>query len=220
MGIKENVEKILKKIPPDVLIVAATKTRTVEEINQAIEAGIKIIGENYVQEAKEKNKIIGKKVNWHMIGHLQKNKVKKAIEIFDLIQTLDNFQIAEEIDKYAKKKNIIFPVLVEINSASEPQKKGILPEKFVEFVERISIFENIKILGVMTMGPVVKNPEDIRQYFKLTRNLFEKLNATNLLNLEVKYLSMGMSDTWEIAIQEGANIVRIGTAIFGPRRGG
>jgi pyridoxal phosphate enzyme (YggS family) len=220
MGIKEKVEKILKEIPDGVILIAATKGRSIEEINEAIEAGIKIIGENYVQEAEKKFEAIGKKVKWHMIGHLQTNKVKKAIEIFDMIETVDSEKIAREIDKEAKKRNIIFPVLIEINSSREKQKSGVLPEDAEKLIYEISKYENIKIEGLMTMGPFVENPEDIRPYFRLTKELFEKFKNLNLPNFEMKYLSMGMSDTWKIAIEEGANIIRIGTAIFGPRRGG
>ena len=220
MGIREKIEKILREIPDGVILIAATKGRTSEEINEAIEAGIEIIGENYVQEAEKKFKIIGRKVKWHMIGHLQTNKVKKAIEIFDMIETVDSEKLAREIDKEAKKRNIVFPVLIEINSGREKQKSGVFPEDAEKLIYEISNYENIKIEGLMTMGPFVKNPEDIRPYFRLTKELFEKFKDLNLPNVEMKYLSMGMSDTWKIAIEEGANIIRIGTAIFGPRRGG
>jgi len=218
MGIKEKVEWILKELPDGVILIAATKGRSIEEINEAIEAGIKIIGENYVQEAEKKFEAIGKKVKWHMIGHLQTNKVKKAIEIFDMIETVDSEKIAKEIDKEAKKRNIIFPVLIEINSGREKHKSGVLPEDAEKLIYEISKYENIKIEGFMTMGPFVENPEDIRPYFRITKELFEKFKNLNLPNFEMKYLSMGMSDTWRIAIEEGANIIRIGTAIFGPRR--
>ena len=218
MGIKEKVEWILKELPDGVILIAATKGRSIEEINEAIEAGIKIIGENYVQEAEKKFEAIGKKVKWHMIGHLQTNKVKKAIEIFDMIETVDSEKIAREIDKEAKKRNIIFPILIEINSSREKQKSGVLPEDAEKLIYEISKYENIKIEGLMTMGPFVENPEDIRPYFRITKELFEKFKNLNLPNFEMKYLSMGMSDTWRIAIEEGANIIRIGAAIFGPRR--
>ena len=217
MNIEKKVKEILKELPVGVELVAATKTRSIEEINQAIKAGVKIIGENYVQEAEEKFRVIGKKVKWHMIGHLQKNKVKKALEIFDMIETVDTVKLAREIDKISKKEGIIFPVLIEINSGREEQKSGVLPENVESFVEEISKFENIKVEGLMTMGPFVKNPEEIKPYFELTRELFEKLKSKSYPNVEMKYLSMGMTDTWKIAIEEGANLVRIGTGIFGPR---
>ena len=217
MNIEKKVKEILKELPVGVELVAATKTRSIEEINQAIKAGVKIIGENYVQEAEEKFRVIGKKVKWHMIGHLQRNKVKKALEIFDMIETVDTVKLAREIDKISKKEGIIFPVLIEINSGREEQKSGVLPEDIESFVEEISKFENIKVEGLMTMGPFVKNPEEIKPYFELTRELFEKLKSKSYPNVGMKYLSMGMTDTWKIAIEEGANLVRIGTGIFGPR---
>ncbi len=220
MKIKEKTMEFLKEIPENVILLAATKGRTIEEIDEAIEGGIKFIGENYVQEAEKKFEKIGKKVKWHMIGHLQTNKVKKALEIFDLIETVDSFKLAKEIDKEAKKKNIVFPVLIEINSGKEEQKSGVLPEKAEKLILEISQLENIRIEGLMTMGAFVKNPEDIRPYFRLTKELFENFKNLNLPNVEMKYLSMGMTDTYKIAIEEGANIIRIGTGIFGPRRGG
>jgi len=216
--IKENVKRLLKEIPEGVILVAATKTRSAEEIKAAIEAGITIIGENYVQEAEEKFKWIGRAVKWHMLGHLQRNKVEKALNIFDCIETVDNIQLAREIDKYASKKGIIFPVLIEINSGREPQKAGVMPEDIEKLIKEVSLLKNIKVEGLMTMGPLVKDPEDIRPYFKLIKGIFDKLKDIKLPNIEMKYLSMGMSDTWQIAIEEGANIIRIGTAIFGLRR--
>ncbi|MGB9677055.1 MAG: YggS family pyridoxal phosphate-dependent enzyme [Candidatus Ratteibacteria bacterium] len=218
MSVKERIKEILKEVPENVILLAATKQRTVEEIEEAIEGGIKVIGENYVQEAEKKFEKIGRKVRWHMIGHLQTNKVKKAIEIFDMIETVDSFKLAKEIDKEAKKRNIIFPVLIEVNSGKEIQKSGVLPEDLEKLIYEISKLENIKVEGLMTMGPLLNNPEDIRPYFKLTKELFDKLKNLSYPNVEMKYLSMGMTDTWKIAIEEGANIIRIGTGIFGPRR--
>ncbi len=218
MSIKERIKEILKEVPENVILLAATKQRTIEEIEEAIECGIKVIGENYVQEAEKKFEKIGRKVRWHMIGHLQTNKVKKAIEIFDMIETVDSFKLAKEIDKEAKKRNIIFPVLIEVNSGKEIQKSGVLPEDLEKLIYEISKLENIKVEGLMTMGPLLNNPEDIRPYFKLTKELFDKLKNLSYPNVEMKYLSMGMTDTWKIAIEEGANIIRIGTGIFGPRR--
>lgn len=213
--IRENIEKILKEIPQGVTLVAATKTRSVEEIKQAIECGITDIGENYVQEAEKKFEAIGKSVRWHLIGHLQKNKVKKALKIFDIIETVDSLELAMEISKYAQS---FYPVLIEVNSAKEPQKSGVFPEDVEALIEKISKLPNIIIEGLMTMGPLVENPQDIRPYFKLTRRIFESCKKFNSPNVEMKILSMGMSDSWRIAIEEGATCIRIGTAIFGPRK--
>uniref|UniRef100_A0A7C4YEV3 Pyridoxal phosphate homeostasis protein n=1 Tax=candidate division WOR-3 bacterium TaxID=2052148 RepID=A0A7C4YEV3_UNCW3 len=199
----------------EITIVAATKYFKPEEIMKIIEGGIYHIGENYVQDLLLKYNFIkektDKKIYWHFIGHLQKNKVKKIIDFIDFIQTLDSVELAEEINKRAKRKVSCF---IEINSGREPQKSGILPEEFSSFIEKIKKFENIRIEGVMTMGPLVENPEDIRPYFRLTREIFEKLKEDKDIGKEVRYLSMGMSDTYKIAIEEGANMIRIGRKIF------
>ncbi len=217
MGIKENVKKILSEIPEGIILEAAAKTRTAEEILEAIEAGIKVIGENYVQEAIRVFEEIGKKAEWHYIGHLQKNKVKKAVEIFDMIETVDSLKIASRIEKYCEGMNKIMPVLIEVNSGREPQKFGIFPENVEALIREISPLRHIKIMGLMTMGPRFGNPEDARPYFRETYKLFKKLKEQGIPNIEIKYLSMGMSNTYKIAIDEGANIIRVGTKIFGER---
>jgi PLP dependent protein len=209
-----NVRQILSWLPGYVELVAAVKGRAVAEVLEAIEAGVKIIGENYIQDAEEKFASIGSKVKWHFIGHLQKNKVKKAVRIFDLIEAVDSIEIAREIDKACASINKVMPILIEINSGREKNKSGVLPEKVEDLIKDISGFLNIKVLGLMTMGPISGNPEDYRPYFKETKKLFDKIR----INHDIKYLSMGMSDSYHIAIQEGANIVRIGTSIFGPLR--
>lgn len=213
--IKERVESLLKEIPENVKVVAAVKGRNPEEVLEAVEAGIKIIGENYVQETlKLKEKINIEGLSWHFIGHLQTNKVKYAVKLYDMIETVDSLKLAEEIDRYCQKNNKIMPVLIEINIAKETQKSGVFPEEVEEFVRKISHLKNIKIKGFMTMGPLVKNPEEIRPYFKKTREIYERIKNLNIENTEIEYLSMGMSDTYRIAIEEGANIVRIGRKIF------
>jgi len=218
MSIKKRIEEILKEVPENVTVIAATKTRTVQEILEAIEAGIDIIGENYVQEAEQKFHIIGRKVRWHLLGHLQKNKVEKAMNIFDMVETVDNMKLANMIDKIALVKGIVYPVLVEVNSGREPEKSGVFPEAAGTLIIGMSNLQNIKVQGLMTMGPLLDNPQDIRPYFKLVKELFEQLKGMRLPGVEMKYLSMGMSDTWRIAIEEGANIIRLGTTIFGPRK--
>ncbi len=215
--IKENVKNILNELPPTVELVAAAKTRSSEEVIEAVNAGIKIIGENYVQEAEKIFEIIGNKVQWHFIGHLQKNKVIKAIKIFDLIETLDSLAIAEEIDKRCAQNNKIMPILVEINSGEEKQKFGVLPEDAEDFIKEIATFKNIKVVGLMTMGPQCGDSEYCRPYFIKTKKIFEIIKELSLPNVQMKYLSMGMTNSYKIAIEEGANIVRIGTKIFGER---
>ncbi len=217
MGIRENTQKLLKELPEGVELVAAAKTRTAEEVLAAVEAGIEIIGQNYIQEAEAIYPAIGKKARWHFIGHLQKNKVKKAVKLFDMIETVDSVELAREIDKRCALVGKVMPVLVEINSGKEPQKAGVPPEKAEGLVRAISGLPNIKVTGLMTMGPRFGNPEDSRPYFITTRKIFERIKALAIPNVEMKYLSMGMTNSYPVALEEGANLVRIGTRIFGER---
>jgi pyridoxal phosphate enzyme (YggS family) len=217
MGIKENVNKLLKELPEGVELVAAAKTRTADEVIAAVGAGIKIIGQNYVQEAEAIYPAIGKKARWHFIGHLQRNKVKKAVKLFDMIETVDSVDLAQEIDKRCAATGKVMPVLVEINSGQEPQKAGVLPEKVEELIKVIARLPNIKVMGLMTMGPRFGNPEDSRPYFIITKKIFERIKALKIPNVEMKYLSMGMTNSYPVALEEGANLVRIGTLIFGER---
>jgi len=208
--IRNNIQNILRGLPSHVELVAAAKGRKIEEILEAIEAGVKIVGENYAQEAEEKFSAIGRKVKWHFIGRLQKNKVKKAVKIFDMIETVDSVKIAAAIDKACAEIAKVMPVLIEVNSGKEKNKSGVLPQDAENLIKNIAGFKNIKPIGLMTMGPLLKNPEDYRPYFKETKKLFDRIK----INHDMQYLSMGMSDSYRIAIQEGANLVRIGTAIF------
>ncbi|MGB2629698.1 MAG: YggS family pyridoxal phosphate-dependent enzyme [Candidatus Omnitrophota bacterium] len=216
-SIKRNVERILKELPPDVELVAAAKTRTPEEILEAVEGGVKIVGENYVQESAEAFAVIGSKVRWHFIGHLQKNKVKKAIELFDMIETIDSDGLVDEIDKRCAAAGKVMPVLVEVNSGREPQKYGVLPEDVRKLAEKLAGYPNIKVSGLMTMGPFAGDPEAARPYFMETRKIFDDLKADPVPGTEMRYLSMGMTNSYRVAIEEGANMVRIGTKIFGER---
>jgi len=215
--IKQNVNQILSQLPNGVELVAAAKTRQPEEILEAVEAGVKIVGENYVQEAVRAYELIGNKAKWHFIGYLQRNKVKKAVMIFDMIETVDSLEIAGEIDKRCAQIGKIMPVLIEINSGREKQKSGVFPEKAEQLAREISTYPNIRIMGLMTMGPRFGNPEDSRPYFVETKKIFEKIKKLNLPNVEMRYLSMGMTNSYKIAVAEGANIVRVGSKIFGER---
>jgi hypothetical protein len=217
MGIRENVQQLLKELPGGVELVAAAKAKTAEEVLQAVDSGIKTIGENYVQETERTYPLIGSKAKWHMIGHLQKNKVKKAVRLFDMIETVDSVDIAREIDKRCAQIGKVMPVLVEINSGREKQKSGVLPENAEQLIKEISSLPNIKVMGLMTMGPRFGNPEDSRPYFITTRKIFDRIKALELPNVEMRYLSMGMTNSYPIALEEGANMVRIGTKIFGER---
>lgn len=229
MTIGENYQKIRAKIPSNVRIVAAAKTRTTAEIEELIRAGATDIGENYVQEAeavfKKMKSGLAEKVCWHMIGPLQKNKINKALPIFDFIQTVDSLELAEEIDKrVAKAGKRVIRVLLEINIGSELTKHGIRPdehEKFEKYLGKlaysISNLTHLRLEGLMTMGPLHASSEQLREYFRKTKDIFDYLANLKIKQVDMKYLSMGMTDSYQIAIEEGANIVRIGTAIFGPR---
>jgi len=217
MTIRQNVTQVLSKLPKGVELVAAAKTREPWEIQEAIEAGVRIVGENYLQEAERAYQVIGDRIRWHFIGHLQKNKVKKAVRLFSMIETIDSLEIASEIDKRCAQIGKIMPVLIEINSSREGQKSGVFPEKAVELVTEISALPNLRIMGLMTMGPLCENPEDLRPYFRETKELFREIGELNLPSTNMKYLSMGMTDSYKVAIEEGANMVRIGTRIFGER---
>jgi pyridoxal phosphate enzyme (YggS family) len=215
--IKENVSKILEELPEGVSLVGAAKTRTPKEILEAVEAGLEIIGENYVQEAERAFQIVGGKVKWHMIGHLQSNKAKKAVRVFDMIETVDSIKLARAIDRACGKIDKVMPILMEINSGEESQKAGVLPEDAISLARDMSGLNNIKLMGLMTMGPFAGDPEDSRPYFQKTKKLFEELKERGLPGVEMKYLSMGMSNAYKVALEEGANVVRIGTKLFGER---
>ena len=217
MTIAENVKSILREIPDDVALVAAAKTRKPEEILEAIQAGVNIIGENYLQEAEEAYAVIGDRVKWHFIGRLQKNKVKKVVKLFDMIETVDSLDIAHEIDKRCAQISKIMPVLIEVNSGRERQKTGIYPEDVMEMAKQISLHSSLKLMGLMTMGPMWGDPEESRPYFRETKRLFDKVKDLGLSDVQMRYLSMGMTNSYRIAIEEGANVVRIGTKIFGER---
>ena len=215
--IEQNVRGILKELPPRVNLVAAVKTRTPEEILKAVAGGVRAVGENYVQEGIEAFEVIGSAVKWHFIGHLQKNKVKKAVKVFDVIETIDSVKIAEEIDKRCGEIKKIMTVFIEINSGREIQKSGVFQEDAEKIIRKISEFANIRIKGLMTMGPFSGEPENARAYFVETKKLFESIKRKNIPGIALEFLSMGMTNSYKVAIEEGANIIRVGTKIFGER---
>jgi PLP dependent protein len=218
--IRENVAALLRELPTGVALVAAAKSRTSQEVLEAVEAGVRIIGENYVQEAEAAVGIIGSRAAWHFIGRLQKNKVRRAVEIFDLIETVDSAGLAAEIERRAAERGKIMPVFIEINSGREPQKNGATPESAEGLARELIRFTHLRVEGLMTMGPETGDPEDSRPYFRLTRELFEHLKSLDLPGANLAWLSMGMSHSYGVAVEEGANMVRIGTRIFGPRTRG
>jgi PLP dependent protein len=217
VSIADNVRKILEELPEGIQLLAAAKAREPGEILEAVKAGIGIIGENYVQEAQRARESIGGGVEWHFIGRLQKNKVKKAVELFDMIQTVDSFEIAGEIDRRSAGAGKITRALIEINSGREPQKSGVVPEKAAHLVREISGLKNVHVMGLMTMGPPVDKAEESRRYFRETKQVFDEIRSLGIPNIEMKYLSMGMTESYRIAIEEGANIVRVGSGIFEAR---
>lgn len=216
-SIAANVKRILETLPPGVILVAAAKARTPEEVEEALRAGVTHVGHNYVQEAERMIPSIKGKARWHMIGHLQKNKVKKAVRLFDMIETVDSWPLAKLINRRCAAIGKTMPVLVEINSGREASKAGVLPEEVDDLVRRVSDLQHIRVQGLMTMGPRFGNPEDARPYFQATKEAFDRLVRANLPNIEMCYLSMGMSNSYQVAIEEGANMVRLGTRLFGER---
>ena len=227
MSIKENLDLINEKIRSllaeksgrkreDVLLLAVSKTVDVPRIKEAVNLGLVDLGENKPQEINWKYYEI-KNVKWHQIGHLQTNKVKYIIDKVCLIHSVDSLKLAEEISKRAKSKNITMDILVEINIAGEEAKSGVPLDEAEALAVEISKLDNVIVKGLMTVAPFVENPEDNREYFKQMRNLFVDIRNKNYNNIDMKYLSMGMTNDYEIAVEEGANIVRIGTGLFGAR---
>jgi pyridoxal phosphate enzyme (YggS family) len=200
----------------DISLVAVTKNVSVDRINRAIEAGVTKIGENRVQEFREKKDKLFP-VDMHMIGHLQTNKVKHAVELFSMIQSVDSFRLASEINKRCERVNRKMPLLLEINTSEETTKYGCQLSEAMALLTNISDLDAIEVRGLMTIGPFTSNLDKIRSAFQSLSNLAEKIKEKNIKNIQMDILSMGMSSDFEIAIEEGANMVRIGSAIFGPR---
>ena len=219
-AIKDNIAKACKKSNrkfEDVKLIAVTKTVDTDKMNEAINLGVTDIGENKVQEIQRKYDDIDKDVRWHMIGHLQSNKVKYIINNVSLIHSLDRMSLAKEIQKRATENNVNIDVLIQVNIAEEESKFGLKVEEVIPFIESIMNFSNIRIKGLMTMAPYVSNSEEIRWVFRDLKKLSELVKSKSYPNVKMEYLSMGMTNDYEIAIEEGANLVRIGTGIFGDR---
>ncbi len=219
-AINRNKDEIAGKVggrPGEVLLVAVTKTRMVDEINEAIDAGITDIGENKVQEIMDKFEAV-KPVRWHMIGHLQRNKVKYIIDKVSMIHSVDSFKLAEEIDRRAAQHGAGMDILVQVNAAREESKFGITTEETGKLIEDIvKHCPNIRIRGLMCIAPFEDNQEDVRVYFREVKALYDKYALLSHPKMDFKYLSMGMSHDYEAAILEGSNLIRVGTAIFGER---
>ena len=203
--------------PQSVRLMAVSKTVEPERIRQALDAGVTLLGENYVQEAREKIPAIGHVAEWHMIGHLQTNKVKYVVNLFDWIHSVDRLELARELDKRAGQNNRRLNVLIEVNVSGEESKSGIEATQALELVRQVSLLPNINLRGLMTMPPYSDNPENSRPYFQALRKLRDDISAADIPSIPMDELSMGMTDDFEVAIEEGATIIRVGRAIFGNR---
>lgn len=225
--LKENLIQVEEKINAacqrsgrsrnEVTLIAVSKTKPIPMLAEIYEEGVRDFGENKVQEILEKHDVLPNDIKWHMIGHLQRNKVKAVIDKVSLIHSVDSFRLAEEINIQAKKKNITVPILVQVNIAGEDTKFGITKEDAIALVEQIAELDNLRIQGLMTIAPLVNDPEDNRQYFRGIRQLSVDIRNKNIDNVCMDILSMGMTGDYEVAIEEGATMVRVGTGIFGAR---
>lgn len=225
--VKENLKYVEDKIvkacqragrnPNEVTLIAVSKTKPVSLIREAMEYGILDFGENKVQELCSKTEEIKTPLNWHMIGHLQRNKVKYIVDKTALIHSVDSYRLAEKISEEAEKKNIICPILIEVNVAGEESKYGVKPNEVLPLLLETSKLSNIVVKGLMTIAPFVDNPEENRIHFKELRNLYIDIKTKNIDNVNMSELSMGMTGDYEVAIEEGATYVRVGTGIFGQR---
>lgn len=225
--IKENIKQVEKNIEnacqkaardaAEVTLIAVSKTKPVSMLEEAYECGCRHFGENKVQELVEKYEVMPKDIKWHMIGHLQRNKVKYIVDKVYLIHSVDSLRLAEEISKEAVKKNVNVNILVEVNVAEEESKFGTTSEAAIELVQDISSLPNISIKGLMTIAPYVENAEENRQYFAKLRQLSVDIMNKNIDNVSIGVLSMGMTGDYQVAVEEGATYVRVGTGIFGER---
>lgn len=225
--LKENLDCVEKEIQKackrsgrsrdEVTLIAVSKTKPVSTLEEAYGLGVRVFGENKVQELTEKYDALPKDIEWHMIGHLQRNKVKYIIGKAALIHSVDSIRLAETIEKEAAKLDTTARILIEVNVAKEESKFGVMPEEVLEFVEKVSEFDHIRVEGLMTIAPFVENPEENRTIFAHLRKLSVDIAKKNLHNTNMSVLSMGMTNDYRVAIEEGATMVRVGTGIFGER---
>lgn len=218
LEMRKRIERVRKEIPEDIEILAAAKTRMADVVGAAYEAGIKYFGHNYVQEAQAMIPNLEIDAEWHLIGHLQRNKARTAVELFDMVESLDSMRLATELDKYCAELGKKMPVLIEVNSGREENKTGVMPEDVLPFAEWISNQAHLQLTGLMTMGPLTGDPELSRPFYKETRRLYEEIQRQKFPNTNLRVISMGMSNSYKVAIEEGANLIRLGTYIFGARK--
>lgn len=218
--VRQNIKQAAEKAgrnPDDILLLAVSKTKPVEQIKEAVSYGLTSLGENKVQEIMDKYEPMGEGIHWHLIGHLQTNKVKYIIDKVDMIHSVESIRLAEEIEKRAAAKDKVMDILIEVNIAQEESKFGIPVEEVESFLQEVSKFTHICVRGLMTVAPFVENPEENRLYFRKMRELLVDINAKKIHNINMDVLSMGMTGDYMVAIEEGATIVRVGTGIFGER---
>jgi pyridoxal phosphate enzyme (YggS family) len=201
----------------EVRLLAAAKSQSVEAIRAALSAGVRLVGENYVQEAQEKKQQVAGLIEWHMIGHLQRNKAKIAVGLFDLIESLDNLALARALENEAARRAMVVRAFIEVNLAGEENKTGLSKTQVAPLLEEIGSLSHLKVEGLMTVPPFRENPEEVRPYFRELREIRDRLMNLQIPNVNLKELSMGMSHDYTVAVEEGATIVRVGTALFGPR---
>lgn len=215
--LSHRASELIASLSPHVTLVAAAKTRTIEEIRTVVDAGVRVIGHNYVQEAEAMMTTLDRKIECHMIGHLQRKKAAKAVEVFDAVESLDSLSLAEALEKRCERMGKVLPVLIELNSGEESEKTGVPIREVFELAKGLGAFPHLRLVGLMTMGPMVSTPEDIRPFFRLAKECFDTLKTQDIPGSQIEQLSMGMSDTFRVAIEEGATWIRVGTALFGPR---
>jgi pyridoxal phosphate enzyme (YggS family) len=228
VDVAANYQKIVDRIneaalkagrnPQEIKLLAAAKSQSIESIRAAIVAGVRLVGENYVQEADRKRQAISEPVEWHMIGHLQRNKAKVALKIFDLVQSLDSLPLAVELEKEGKSRGKMVRTLIEVNLGDEQSKSGLAQNRVVELLKRVGDLAHLRVDGFMTVPPFKENPEEVRPFFAALKNLQVELQGLKIPNVTLNELSMGMTHDYPVAVEEGATIVRIGTALFGPRQ--
>ena len=225
--IAENIRDVERRIvqacersgrnPEEVTLVAVSKTKPVEKLEEAYAVGKRVFGENKVQELVDKYEVMPKDIKWQMIGHLQRNKVKYIIDKVDLIHSVDSIRLVETIDREAAKKGIIANILLEVNVAKEESKFGLMPEEVMDFIDEVVRYQNVRVKGLMTIAPFVDDPESNRKHFANLHKLLVDIRKKKVNNVTMNVLSMGMTNDFEVAIEEGATMVRVGTAIFGER---
>jgi pyridoxal phosphate enzyme (YggS family) len=219
-AVGERIAKAAARVgrdPASITLVAVTKTMPVERIREAIEAGHRVFGENRVQEAQDKVQALGRDVQWHLIGHLQRNKVRFVCDLFDLIHSVDSLPLAQEIDRRAAQRGVVMPILIQVNIGDETTKSGVALPDTLPLVQSVAALSHVTVRGLMCIPPALEDPEAVRPYFAQLRALAEKIAQAHLPNVAMTELSMGMSHDFEVAIEEGATLVRVGSAIFGPR---